>query len=234
MRFFRKRRRPPVPRGRKVVIMLTLKELRNMVEEAKIEERVPSVRALLESGSPIVVKEVLSGQTEISVYQNGLVLYRVGNRATVFPLHPCGDYIYDSAMAHIENIKADFFEDENWYIRLLLEGEDRLAKNQDVRIGKKTISYSCIAEDWEVLAIEDMLLEQLIERDTIEEILVLLTDNQRYVVTRHYLNDVAQKQIARELGVTNQAVSDMIRKGICRIRREYGMDGRKAKKGGKK
>lgn len=223
-----------MPRGRKVVIMLTLKELRSMVEEAKIEERVPSVRALLESGSPIVVKEILSGQTEISVYQNGLVLYRVGNRATVFPLHPCGDYIYDSTMAHIENIKADFFEDENWYIRLLLEGEDRLAKNQDVRIGKKTISYSCIAEDWEVLAIEDMLLEQLIERDTIEEILVLLTDNQRYVVTRHYLNDVAQKQIARELGVTNQAVSDMIRKGICRIRREYGMDGGKAKKGGKK
>ena len=110
MRFFRKRRRPPVPRGRKVVIMLTLKELRSIVEEAKIEERVPSVRALLESGSPIVVKEILSGQTEISVYQNGRVLYRVGNRATVFPLHPCGDYIYDSAMAHIENIKADFFE----------------------------------------------------------------------------------------------------------------------------
>lgn len=214
--------------------MLTLKELRNMVEEAAVQERVPSVRGLLESGVPIVVKEMLSGQTEISVYQNGLVLYRAGNHATVFPLHPCGDYIYDSAMAHIENIKADFFENENWYIRLLLEGEDRLAKNQDVRNGKKTVSYSCIAEDWDVLAMEDTLLDRLIERDALEEILVLLTENQRYVVTRHYLNDVAQKEIARELGVTNQAVSDMIRKGICRIRREYGLDGRKTKKGGRK
>lgn len=223
-----------MPRGRKAVIMLTLKELRNMVEEAEVQERVPSVRGLLESGAPIVVKEVLSEQTEISVYSNGLVLYRAGNRATVFPLHPCGDYIYDSTMAHIENIKADFFENENWYIRLLLEGEDRLAKNQDVRIGKKTISYSCIAEDWGVLAMEDTLLDRLIERDALEEILVLLTENQRYVVTRHYLNDVAQKEIAKELGVTNQAVSDMIRKGICRIRREYGLEEKKVKKGGRK
>ena len=214
--------------------MLTLKELRSMVDEAEVQERVPSVRGLLESGAPVVVKEMLSEQTEISVYRNGLVLYRAGNRATVFPLHPCGDYIYDSAMAHIENIRADFFDNENWYIRLLLEGEDRLAKNQDVRIGKKTISYSCVAEDWDVLAMEDMLLERLIERDTIEEILVLLTDNQRKVMTRHYLNDVAQKEIAKELGVTSQAVSDMIRKAICRIRREYGLDVKRDKKGRRK
>ena len=76
--------------------MLTLKELRNMVEEAKVEERVPSVRGLMESGAPIVVKEVLSEQTEISVYHNGLVLYRAGNRTTVFPLHPCGDYKFET------------------------------------------------------------------------------------------------------------------------------------------
>lgn len=211
--------------------MLTLKELRNMVEEIKIEERVPSMRKLMNSGVPIVVKEVLSEQAEISVYQNGLVLYQVGNRATVFPLHSCGDYIYNSAMSHVENIHADFFDNENWYIRLLLEGEDRLAKNQDVRIGKKTVSYSCIAEDWEALAMADTFLEKLIEREDIEEILVLLTENQRYVVTRHYLNDVAQKEIAKELGVTNQAVSDMIRKGICRIRREYDLDEKKGIKG---
>ena len=55
LHFFSQVCRPPVPRGRKVVIMLTLKELRNMVEEAKVEERVPSVRGLMESGAPIVV-----------------------------------------------------------------------------------------------------------------------------------------------------------------------------------
>ena len=70
--------------------MLTLKELRNMVEEAKVEERVPSVRGLMESGAPIVVKEVLSEQTEISVYQNGLVLYRAGNRQRYFRCIPVG------------------------------------------------------------------------------------------------------------------------------------------------
>ncbi|MFR3947175.1 MAG: sigma factor-like helix-turn-helix DNA-binding protein [Ruminococcus sp.] len=214
--------------------MLTLKELRNMVEEAKVEERVPSVRGLMESGAPIVVKEVLSEQTEISVYQNGLVLYRAGNRATVFPLHPCGDYIYDSAMTHIENIGADFLIMRTGISGFCWRVRTGLPKIEDVRIGKKTISYSCIAEDWDALAMEDTLLERLIAREGMEEILVLLTENQRYVVTRHYLNDVAQKEIAKELGVTNQAVSDMIRKGICRIRREYGLDGKKAKKDGRK
>lgn len=73
--------------------MLTLRELRNMVEVAEVEGRVPSVKALLESDIPIAVKETLGEQAEISVYQNGLVLYRVGNRATVFPLHTCTEYI---------------------------------------------------------------------------------------------------------------------------------------------
>lgn len=40
--------------------MLTLRELRNMVEVAEVEGRVPSVKALLEAKVPIIVKELLS------------------------------------------------------------------------------------------------------------------------------------------------------------------------------
>ena len=73
--------------------MLTLRELRNMVKVAEVEGRVPSVKALLEAKVPIIVKELLSEQAEVSVYQNGFVLYRVGKRATVFPLHSCKEYM---------------------------------------------------------------------------------------------------------------------------------------------
>ncbi len=78
--------------------MLTLRELRNMVEVAEVEGRVPSVKALLEADIPIAVKEIVGEQTEIVVYRNGFVFYRVGNRATVFPLHPCREYIYESSL----------------------------------------------------------------------------------------------------------------------------------------
>ena len=84
--------------------MLTLRELRNMVEVAEVEGRVPSVKALLGAKVPISVKELLSEQAEISVYQNGFVLYRVGKRATVFPLHSCKEYIYDSNIEALTNI----------------------------------------------------------------------------------------------------------------------------------
>ena len=142
--------------------MLTLRELRNMVKVAEVEGRVPSVKALLEAKVPIIVKELLSEQAEVSVYQNGFVLYRVGKRATVFPLHSCKEYIYDSNIEALTNINERFFDNENWYIRLILEGEDRLVKNQEVRNGKKTISYSAVAEDWNELREEDSTLAHLI------------------------------------------------------------------------
>ena len=63
--------------------MLTLRELRNMVKVAEVEGRVPSVKALLEAKVPIIVKELLSEQAEVSVYQNGFVLYRVGKLSLI-------------------------------------------------------------------------------------------------------------------------------------------------------
>ena len=196
-----------------------------MVKVAEVEGRVPSVKALLEAKVPIIVKELLSEQAEVSVYQNGFVLYRVGKRATVFPLHSCKEYIYDSNIEALTNINERFFDNENWYIRLILEGEDRLVKNQEVRNGKKTISYSAVAEDWNELREEDSTLAHLILCETMEEALLLLTENQRY------LDEVSQREIAKELGVSNQAVSDMIRKAIRRVQKAYRMDKPDGQKG---
>ena len=60
--------------------------------------------------------------------------------------------------------------------------------------------------------------------ETMEEALLLLTENQRYVVKRHYLDGITQRIIAKELGVSNQAVSDMIRKAIRKVQKAYGVD----------
>ena len=84
----------PEPKGRKVVFMLTLKELKKIVKVADVEKRIPSVKSLKEH--KVVVKEMINADTTISVYDHGYVLYTAGNQSTVFPLHSCDDYEYVS------------------------------------------------------------------------------------------------------------------------------------------
>jgi predicted XRE-type DNA-binding protein len=205
--------------------MLTLKELRKMVSEAETKAKVPTAKSLLESGVPIVVKEVFDAETEIMVFENGYVLYHVGKYATVFPLHSCGNYTYSSVMKAAATVKRDVFDNENWYIRLMLEGEDRLEHNQDNRTGQWCLSYSAVAEDWAPLGIECPVLEMLVREETtkevIEEILSLVTQKQGYVLMRQYIDQIEQSQLAKELGVTQQAISDMIRKAKKRIVKAY-------------
>lgn len=59
---------------------------------------------------------------------------------TYLDLADCGDYIYEFNRS--KPISAEFFENENWYMRLILEGEDLLVRNQE-RLDSvhKKISY---------------------------------------------------------------------------------------------
>ena len=51
----------PEPKGRKVVFMLTLKELKKIVKVADVEKRIPSVKSLKEH--KVVVKEMINLNT---------------------------------------------------------------------------------------------------------------------------------------------------------------------------
>ena len=42
------------------------------------------------------------------------------------------------------------------------------------------------------------------------------------VMKKYYMEQMQEDEIAEELGVTQQAVSDMLRKGIRRVRRKVG------------
>ena len=78
----------------------------------------------------VVVKEMINADTTISVYDHGYVLYTAGNQSTVFPLHSCDDYEYVSVTGDNKEFNKEFFDNENWYIRLLMEAEDRMAYSQ--------------------------------------------------------------------------------------------------------
>ena len=119
-------------------------------------------------------------------------------------------------------LSGSVFEDEMWYVRLALEGEDRLNRNQEERERDKTVSYSAVSEEWNVMEDAGLPIQEQIEkRETIEEVLQLLTERQRMVVIRFFLQEKTQRQISKELGISSPAVSTILSQAIQRIRKKY-------------
>lgn len=206
--------------------MYTFKELKELVEDKNIREGSTSARRLLESDTGIIARKTCGNHSEIVVFENGFVLYRVDNNRTVFPIEVCRDYVYHSVSADWQNVYEKLFENEKWYLRLALEGEDRLWENQDNREHRHNVSYDADWKDWFSLAAEESEIEEmgrkLADVELVQELLSMATKNQKTVLLMKYFGEMPQKEIASSLGVSQQAVSDMAAKGIRRIRRKYG------------
>lgn len=200
--------------------MLTLQELKQISEMPKYSEKLPTAKQLRESGL-VTAKERIGVDTEILAYRNGYVLYRVGNHATVFPVHTCGDYLYLEGNKAIR-LSEQFFGGKEWYLRLVLEGEDRLNRNHEAKEQSRSVSYHAISEDWAAMENpEKSALECFLAKETVSEMLQFLTERQRYVMERYYLQEETQEQISKELGVSQQAVSAVISQAVRSIREKY-------------
>lgn len=200
--------------------MLTLQELKQIVEVPVPGQKIPTARKLKTSGI-ITAREKLNREAKIEVYQNGYAIYEAGGFATVFSIHSCREYRYDSEDKKC-HIAEQLFEQEAWYLRLILEGEDRLNRNRETREQERTVSYSALSEEWQVMGtMEVSVLERLIQREAVSEILAILTNQQRVVVCRFFLEQKTQCQISRELGITAPAVSRILSRAIRRVRRSY-------------
>lgn len=106
--------------------MMTLKELKKRVPVADKNGSVLGKTELLNSGAKIVVKEMVDTGVEISVFDNGYVLFEEDKHKTIFCLHSCKGYDY-GLLDEKENIFGEeFFENENWYILPLMIGMDRV------------------------------------------------------------------------------------------------------------
>mgnify|MGYP005802509291 FL=1 len=210
--------------------MLTLKNLKAMVEnEPRIKTGTPTIKQLEESDAKILVREMVSDM-QITVYQNGYVACRRGRDATVFRLKDCGVYTYGAAMAENENaVGMDVFENERWYIRLYLEAEDRLNANYERKQRHHQISLDGLYAD-HCSGMGDLTwdgLTDLIDREEVSQVQKFLnhmTDKQRRVVILYFIEQRGTRDIADEFAITPQAVSDMIKKAINRVRRREGIN----------
>lgn len=149
--------------------MLTLRTLKELIDTPERGEKLPTPKQLRTGESPVVAHKTTGtgvNEVHIIVYQSGYAVYGIGNRATVFPVNLELGYGYSSVTEKKRKedekyntwnpetglrekkcfceLEESFFEKEEWYLRLMLIGEDRLAHNLATRDRGRCISCNRI------------------------------------------------------------------------------------------
>ena len=200
--------------------MLTLKELKKIVKVADVEKRIPSVKSLKEH--KVVVKEMINADTTISVYDHGYVLYTAGNQSTVFPLHSCDDYEYVSVTGDNKEFNKEFFDNENWYIRLLMEAEDRMAYSQSkISTNHGVFSNSDVTDDAEIMRGSSKdFVDDVIDREILNALIKELTESQKTVLNLVYFEEMRQQDVADYLGIKQQSVNDLLNRALKTMKKK--------------
>ena len=199
---------------------MTLQELKETTEIPEYGVKIPTAKKLRES-SRLVAEKQLENDTWIAAYQDGYALYYSCGHNTVFPIQLCGDYLYVSSGVS-SYIPEHFFDGEPWYIRLVLEGEDRLERNQRAKEQGSTVSYHAISEEWEAMGdAGGNPLQCLVDRENRKEMLQCLTERQRAAVSLCLFQQKSRKEAARELGISSAAVSAILSQAARKLRRKY-------------
>lgn len=200
--------------------MLTLKELKKIVKVADVEKRIPSVKSLKEH--KVVVKEMINADTTLSVYDHGYVLYTAGNQSTVFPLHSCDDYEYVSVTGDNKEFNKEFFDNENWYIRLLMEAEDRMAYSQSkISTNHGVFSNSDVTDDAEIMRGSSKdFVDDVIDREILNALIKELTERQKTVLNLVYFEEMRQQDVADYLGIKQQSVNDLLNRALKTMKKK--------------
>ena len=200
--------------------MLTLKALKKIVKVADMEKRIPSVKSLKEH--KVVVKEMINADTTISVYDHGYVLYTAGNQSTVFPLHSCDDYEYVSVTGDNKEFNKEFFDNENWYIRLLMEAEDRMAYSQSkISTNHGVFSNSDVTDDAEIMRGSSKdFVDDVIDREILHALIKELTERQKMVLNLVYFEEMRQQDVADYLGIKQQSVNDLLDRALKKMKKK--------------
>lgn len=200
--------------------MLTLKELKKIVKVADVEKRIPSVKSLKEH--KVVVKEMINADTTISVYDHGYALYTAGNQSTVFPLHSCDDYEYVSVTGDNKEFNKEFFDNENWYIRLLMEAEDRMTYSQSkISTNHGVFSNSDVTDDAEIMRGSSKdFVDDVIDREILHALIKELTERQKMVLNLVYFEEMRQQDVADYLGIKQQSVNDLLNRALKTMKKK--------------
>lgn len=124
-------------------------------------------------------------------------------------------------------MEESFFDEKEWYLSLLMIGEDRIVSNSLSRDrNHKCFSYHAIAEDYGEL--EDKLTkieEQVSQEQMVELLMSVLTEKQKEILKKVYWEQKTHKQIASMYGMSRSSVSDAVHKALIKISRSFDENG---------
>lgn len=203
---------------------MTLKELEERIR--KVEGKIYVAR-LREGCYEIVAQAEVDGAT-LLVTSTGQVIYKIGNRMTTFSLAECGGYRYASANGEIIEVSIEDFEEMDWTVRVLMEGEKRLEENlqRQVRayettegLGRDGTCVDALSNDKRMLITAKNIdpLDEMIEREGFEEMISGLNRSRKTLARELYWENKSCHEVAEEQGKTYNAVKHMdyqIRKAV--------------------
>ena len=182
---------------------MTLRELLRRIDRTT-GKTVPTAAWLRSGISPVTAVQEINASVRLVVYQNGFTLYEVEGNSTVLRTDHCGGYCYYGRQSQ-DSISYEDFMEMDWWVRLLMEGEDRLIHNQNARIERNEYSLESWSENFQ--AYSEDFQDRLEIQEVLAEALAMLTNRQREVVQYYYMEGLGEKEIARIYGISQQAVS---------------------------
>ena len=147
--------------------------------------------------------------------------------SSVFHIHDCrGDYAYDASKGKGEVIKEEYFENCEWHIRALFEGERRVEESQlkceGVGQTQVRVSYHAVSEDWGELADSEInVLDKFIEKEALNAMMAVLTKKQRNLIYQNFILDKTHQEIADGMGIARGSVTRSVNQALERIRRKF-------------
>lgn len=205
---------------------ITLRELKAKID-AVTEKKLPQYKQLMEQNPVAVAQTSVNGAT-ITAYQNGYAVYEMDDAHTVMAVNRCGDYRYDFTDGTYQVVPAEVFEEAEWSLRLIMEGERRLEHNLNKTSSKyEAAVLECDGSDWSDSIMVDFLEEENAEMLADEELRRLyaaigkLTERQREVIELYYFKGMTQQEIAEELGIGRRSVGNALEGAIKKIKKIF-------------
>lgn len=159
----------------------------------------------------------------LSVYPGGYAVYSNGSGTTVVSICECGEYTYrfHDGEDDLPTESRLLLDGEDWSVVVALKGEEQIEANLMNRKGDRKGSRQYV-EDWEHIRVEEEapdVLDAIIQRDMLSELLDCLTERQREVITAYFFDGLTQQQIADKLGIAKQSVNENLKAAIKKMKK---------------
>lgn len=185
--------------------------------------KTPTAKQLRDSGEEMVAFREIGEDGNLSVYSSGYAIYSNGSGTTVVSLGECSGYTYQFQDGEdgLPTESRLILDDEDWSVAIALVGEERIEENLMNRKGDRKGSRE-YEDDWEHIRVEEEapdVLEAVLQKDMVSELLGCLTGRQREVVEAYFFEELTQQQIADKLGISQATVKITLDRGLANLKK---------------